>query len=58
MHRKSKIVQTCCGGIPIRNGRCSICGEFYEEEDFKIPRLPRKRKKNKSVNKPVRALDN
>lgn len=54
MRRKSKIVQTCCGGIPIRNGRCSVCGDVFEEESLKAPRLPRKRKKNESVNKPAR----
>ena len=35
-HRKSKEkeVQICCGGVKLRNGRCPICGEKYEEEDI------------------------
>lgn len=22
--------RTCCGGVPLRNGRCPICGDIYE----------------------------
>jgi len=25
--------QTCCGGVPLRNGRCPICGDAYTNED-------------------------
>lgn len=53
MRKKGKIVQTCCGGIPVRNGRCPVCGDDFEDENLKIPHLPRKRKKSKFVNKPV-----
>jgi hypothetical protein len=53
VRRKSKIVQTCCGGIPLRNGRCSVCGDvFPEDEDLKVLCLPRTRKRAKSFNEP------
>lgn len=48
MRRKSKIVQTCCGGIPIRNGRCSVCGSSFEDESLRVPRLSKARKRIKS----------
>ncbi len=25
--------QTCCGGVPLRNGRCPVCGDGYTNED-------------------------
>lgn len=51
MRRKGKIVQTCCGGIPVRNGRCSVCGDIFpDEEDSEILRFSRKKKKSKSFN--------
>ena len=55
MRRKGKIVQTCCGGIPVRNGRCSICGDSFSEEEssIKVPRLSRTRKRAKFFNEPV-----
>lgn len=52
MRKKSKIVQTCCGGIPIVNGRCPVCNSNFEDEDVKVLRLPRKRKK-KIIAKPL-----
>lgn len=54
--KKKTRVPTCCGGIPVVNGRCPVCNENFEDEDLKIPRLPRQRKKSKSVNKPARVF--
>ena len=33
---RKKVIQTCCGGIHLRNGRCPICGEKYDETPINV----------------------
>jgi len=32
-NKNKETEQTCCGGVPLRNGRCPICGDAYANED-------------------------
>ena len=33
MENNKETEQACCGGVPLRNGRCPVCGDTYTSED-------------------------